>query len=210
MRSILVAALMLAVSPIAGLAQAVPSAPQHEQIFDTSYQISTVASARIQRLFLDSIRWSVGTEARDDIRAAFAERPPLEVWQELVAADGLKLGNVADALTAYWVLNWVTANARYNLKIDNGPIRRQMAAAMAADANFRSFNDLQKQDMAEGYILKFLVEHAALNDAMARKDVGALGQLALAAATRFRQQMGVDLLTLEPGPEGLVPRRAAE
>lgn len=210
MRSILVAALMLAVSPIAGLAQAVPSAPQQEQIFDTSYQISTVASARIQRLFLDSIRWSVGTEARDDIRAAFAERPPLEVWQELVAADGLKLGNVADALTAYWVLNWVTANARYNLKIDNGPIRRQMAAAMAADANFRSFNDLQKQDMAEGYILKFLVEHAALNDAMARKDVGALGQLALAAATRFRQQMGVDLLTLEPGPEGLVPRRAAE
>lgn len=210
MRSILVAALMLAVSPIAGLAQAVPSAPQQEQVFDTSYQISTVASARIQRLFLDSIRWSVGTEARDDIRAAFAERPPLEVWQELVAADGLKLGNVADALTAYWVLNWVTANARYNLKIDNGPIRRQMAAAMAADANFRSFNDLQKQDMAEGYILKFLVEHAALNDAMARKDVGALGQLALAAATRFRQQMGVDLLTLEPGPEGLVPRRAAE
>jgi len=210
MRFILMAALMLAVSPLAALAQTVPSAPQQAETFDTSYQISTVASARIQRQFLDSIRWSVGTEARDDIRAAFSERPPLEVWQELVAADGLELGNVADALTAYWVLNWVTANARYNLKVDNAPIRRQMAAAMAADANFQSFNDLQKQDMAEGYILKFLVEHAALNDAMVRKDVGALGQLALAAATRFRQQMGVDLLSLVPGAEGLVPGRAAE
>lgn len=177
-----------------------------EPSFDTSYPPSTVISARIQRQFLDTIRWSISAEARNNLAAAFAERPALEIWQDLVAADGLKTGNVADAITAYWVLNWVTANARYNLKIDNGPIRKQILAAMAQDANFRGLSNLQRQEMAEGYILKFLVEHAALNDAMARKDVAALGALALGAATRFRREMGVDLLSLEPGPQGFSPK----
>jgi len=175
-------------------------------VFDTSYPSSTVISARIQRQFLDNIRWSVSAEARNTLQAAFAERPALEIWQELVASDGLTTGNVADAITAYWVLNWVTANARYNLKIDNGPVQAQMQAAMAADPNFRTLSNLQKQEMAEGYILKFLVEHAAVNDAMARKDVTALGRLALASATRFRQEMGVDLIALEPGSEGFAPK----
>lgn len=176
------------------------------QVFDTSYPPSTIISARIQRQFLDSVRWSVGVEVRNSLAAAFAERPALEIWQDLVAKDGLKTGNVADALTAYWVLNWVTANARYNSKIDNEPVRAQIAAAMANDASFRTLDNLQRQEMAEGYILKFLVEHAALNQAMASKDVAALGRLALASATRFRQEMGVDLLTLEPGSEGFMPR----
>jgi hypothetical protein len=67
-------------------------------------------------------------------------------------------------------------------------------------------SNLQKQEMAEGYILKFLVEHAALNDAMSRKDVAALGKLALGSATRFQREMGVNLLALEPGPGGLQPK----
>ena len=174
--------------------------------FDTSYPASAVISARIQRQFLDSVRWSVSAEARNNLAAAFAERPALEIWQELVAADGLRTGNVADAITAYWVLNWVTANARYNFKVDNQPIQAQLQASMAADANFRTLNALQKQEMAEGYILRFLVEHAALNDAVVRKDITALGKLALASVTRFRQEMGVDLLALEPGPEGFAPK----
>ncbi|MCR6634028.1 DUF6683 family protein [Devosia sp.] len=197
----LIAALLL----LPGLALAqdntAPAAP-----FDTSYPASAVISARIQRQFLDSVRWSVSAEARNNLAAAFAERPALEIWQELVAADGLKTGNVADAITAYWVLNWVTANARYNFKVDNRPIQAQLQASMAADANFRTLNALQKQEMAESYILRFLVEHAALNDAVVRKDITALGKLALASVTRFRQEMGVDLLALEPGPEGFAPK----
>lgn len=198
---------LLVIVPGLALAQ---EQPGPRQPFDTSYPPSAVISARIQRQFLDTIRWSIGSEARDNLAAAFDGRPALDIWQDLVASDGLKTGNVADAITAYWVLNWVTANARYNYKVDNGPIQAQMQAAMAADANFRSLTNLQRQEMAEGYILKFLVEHAALNDAMARKDVAALSKLALGAVTRFRQEMGVDLLALEPGPDGFAPKPRPE
>lgn len=194
---------VFALLPGLAMAQEKPAASTP---FDTSYPQSSVISARIQRQFLDTVRWTVSAEARNSLAAAFAERPALDIWQDLVRSDGLKTGNVVDALTAYWVLNWVTANAGYNLKIDNAPIRAQLQAAMAADPNFRTLNNLQKQEMAEGYILRFLVEHAALNDAVARKDVTALGRLAQASATRFRQEMGVDLLALEPGPKGFVPK----
>jgi hypothetical protein len=41
---------------------------------------------------------------------------------------------------------------------------------------------------------------------MSRKDVAALGKLALGSATRFQREMGVNLLALEPGPGGLQPK----
>lgn len=206
LRFVLLGLLLL---PLPNVAQERPSpSPEARQMTTdgTRYRESIMVSARIQRQFLDTIRWTIGPEIRDTLIAAFAERPALEIWQELVAGDGLERGNVADALTAYWVLNWVTANARYNFKVDNRPIQAQMRQAMAADADFQNLSDLQKQEIAEGYILRFLVEHAALNNAMINKDVTALGRLALASATRFRQEMGVDLLALEPGPNGLAPK----
>jgi len=203
-----VAALALAAGPVA--AQTETAEPAGESApaaaFDTSYRPSMVVSARLQRQFLDAIRWSAGVEARDRLAATFAERSPVEIWQELVAPDGLQPNNVADALAAYWVLNWVIANAAYDVEVDSGPVRAQVSLAMANDANFRTMGDQQKQELAEGYILNFLLEHAALNDAVARKDEAALSRLATAAVTRFRRQMGVDLLSLVPGPEGLVPK----
>lgn len=189
--------LMLAVA--APLAQEAPA-------FDTSYRASPTISARLQREYLTNIRWSAGVKTREMLTAAFAERTPGEIWQELVAADGLTTGNVADALTSFWVLNWITANGAYGTKIDNAPIKRQLELAFAGESGFRTTTDQQRQQLAEGYILDFLVLHAALNDAVERKDVATLKKLAAASVLRFRQQMKVDLLSLAPGPEGFQPK----
>jgi hypothetical protein len=180
---------------------------QQAPAFDTSYRASPTVSARLQREFLTEIRWSAGAATRDSLAAAFAERPPLEIWQELVRKDGLVTGNVADALTSYWVLNWITANAAYSTKVDNAAIKRQLEMAFSTDANFTSLSDQQRQELAEGYILDFLVQHAALNDAVERKDIATLNNLAGAALQRFREQMGVNLRALVPGPNGFEPRR---
>lgn len=174
--------------------------------FDSSFQVSEGLSVRLRRSFLDAIRWSVGVEARDKLAESFAERSPTEIWHSLVAADGLQTGNVADALTAYWVLNWVTANGAYEQKVDNGPVRRQLQRALASDPDFLALGDQARQQMAEGYVLNFLLEHAALNDAIARKDIATLRTLAAASTARFQRQMGVNLLALEPGPDGFAPK----
>ncbi len=174
--------------------------------FDTSYRPSASMSTRIQREFIESIRWSAGPETRNSLGTAFSEKSHLEIWQELVAKQGLTTNNVADALTAYWVLNWITANGAYTAEIDNAPIQRQLRAAFAADANFIKLNDQQKQRIAENYILNFLLEHAALNQAVAARDVDMLTKLALASVARFQRDMGVNLLALVPSAEGFAPR----
>lgn len=181
-----------------------PSAPAE---FDTGYRPSPTVSARLQREFLDRIRWSAGVEARDSLAIAFAERSPVDIWLELVASDGLEANNVADALTSYWVLNWVAANGAYAAKIDSAPIQRQLRIAFANDANFLKMGDQQRQELAEGYILDFLVEHAALNAAVEQRDVETLNKLAASAILRFRQKMKVDLLSVVPGPDGFAGRR---
>jgi hypothetical protein len=179
-----------------------------EAEFDTSYRPSPSVSARLQREFLDRVRWSAGAAARDSLVEAFAERSPTEIWQELVASDGLKTNNVTDALTSYWVLNWVAANGAYAVKVDSAPVRRQLQIAFANDPNFLKMGDQQRQELAEGYILNFLVEHAALNTAVEKRDLETLNRLAAAAVARFRQDMKVNLLGLVPGPDGFAPRPA--
>lgn len=204
----LLACLMLGAMPAHGQDNTTPSATSVlAPEFDSGYRPSEVISSRMQRGFLDTIRWSVGAEARDQLAASFAERNHTEIWQELVAADGLKVGNVADALTAYWVINWVTANGAYGYKVDNAPVQRQLQLALAGDSSFLALNDQARQQMAEGYMLNFLLEHAMLNDALARQDLPALRAMAAASAFRFQQQLGVNLLALMPGAEGFEPRK---
>jgi hypothetical protein len=208
----ILAALFVLMTPLAALAQEVapppdttqptPSATSAEENFDTSYRHSPSISARLQRDFLDRIRWSSGVEARDTLAEAFAERSPVEIWQELVASDGLEAHNVVDALTSYWVLNWVAANGAYTAEIDSAPVQRQLRIAFANEPSFHKLSDQQRQEMAEGYILNFLVEHAALNAAVEQRDVDTLNKLAASAVLRFRRTMNVDLLSVVPGPEG--------
>ncbi|MHA6298072.1 DUF6683 family protein [Devosia sp. CAU 1758] len=187
--------------------QAAPAAESSvETVFDTSYRPSPSVSARLQREFLDGVRWSAGVEARDSLTEAFAERSPTEIWQELVASDGLTTNNVTDALTSYWVLNWVAANGAYAVKVDSAPVQRQLQIAFANDPNFHKMGDQQRQELAEGYILNFLVEHAALNTAVEKRDVETLNRLAAAAVARFRRDMKVNLLALVPGPDGFAAR----
>ncbi len=174
--------------------------------FDTSYRPSPSLSARIQRDFLDTMRWSAGAETRDALATAFAERAPVEIWQELVAEQGLATNNVADALTAYWVLNWITANGAYTAKIDNAPIQRQLRVAFSQDQTFLNLNDQRRQQMAENYMFDFLLEHALLNQAIAKRDVDTLNRLAAAAVARFQRNMGVNLLSLVPSAEGFRTR----
>ena len=200
--AVAIAALFLAQPVLAQEAPAEPMsvtpAPENDPAarFDTSYRPSPTVSSRLQREFLDNVRWSSGVDARDSLTEAFAERSPVDIWQELVAEQGLVANNVADALTAYWVLNWITANGAYTARIDNAPVQRQLRVAFANDRNFSTMGDQQKQRLAEGYVLNFLVEHAALNKAIATRDLDSLNRLSAAAVTRFQRNMGVNLLAL--------------
>ncbi|MFD2649047.1 DUF6683 family protein [Devosia albogilva] len=207
MRAILLT-LLLALAP-AAMAQEASPAPtevEAETEFDTSYTPSAAVTYRVKRSFLDGVYRSAGADARAAFRERFDEKSHELIWQDLVEPYGMRIGNVADALAAYWMLNWMVANAAFTVDVPPGPVRRQLHQALSVDRSFRALNDDQRQVMAERLMLDFLVLHAAMSTALRNQDVATLQGLAREAVVTFRRQYGVDLLALEPGADGLAPR----
>lgn len=207
MRAILLT-LLFALAPTA-VAQEGPQLPREAEApaeFDTSYTPSASVTYRVKRSFLDGVFRSAGADARTAFRERFEEKSHELIWQELVEPYGMQLGNVADALASYWMLNWMVANAAFTVDIPPGPVRRQLQQALSVDRTFRALNNDQRQVMAERLMLDFLVLHAAMSTALRNQDVATLQGLAREAVVTFSQQYGVDLLALEPGADGLAPR----
>jgi hypothetical protein len=177
--------------------------------FDTSYSPSAALSYRVQRRFLDQVYRSAGPDMRAAFQAEFDARPFQQIWGDLVGGYGLSAGHVADALAAYWLLNWVVANAAFSAELSGPPVRQQLTIALGNDAAFAALDDDQRQAMAEGLMLDFLVLHTTMSSAIRTADSPALQKLARESVINFRRQYGVDLQALEPGPEGLMPRRRA-
>ena len=176
------------------------------EAFDTSYEPAAWVTYRVKRTFLDGVFRSAGADARAKFQAQFDARSHELIWQDLVEKYGLRTGNVADAMAAYWMLNWIVANGAFDTDIAAGPVRRQLTVALANDPSFATLRNDQRQEMAERLMLDFLVLHAALNTAMRNQDLPTLQALAREAVVSFRQQYRVDLLALVPGPEGLAPK----
>lgn len=170
----------------------------------TTYSTSRQVSEKAQRQFLEFIRENSGDEAVRAVAGIFAERAPQDMWAELVAPDGLAPGDAVDAMTSYFALNWVIANQQPEAEFSLAGVQRQVRAAMQADPAFQALDDSGRQEFAEVLMMNFLLQQAVLSDAYVRGDAQMMQQLADAAVARFQSEMGVDLRTLEPTPEGLV------
>jgi hypothetical protein len=206
MRAILLTLLLLVPTATAQEAP-LPDVAAAPAEFDTSYAPSAAVSYRVKRSFLDGVYRSAGADARAAFQERFDEKSHELIWQDLVEPYGMEVGNVADALAAYWMLNWIVANAAFTVDIPPAPVRRQLRQALSEDRSFHALNDAQRQAMAEQLMLDFLVLHAAMSTALRNQDVVTLQGLAREAVVSFRRQYGVDLLALQPGPAGLTPAR---
>lgn len=66
----------------------------------------------------------------------FATHDMLQLWASPAAPDGLRLGDVADAMAEYWVSNWVMANRRPDptagqVRAARDQVRRMLASSPA-------------------------------------------------------------------------------
>lgn len=204
---------LLLAAAVPAMAQDAPPAAEavvEVEAFDTSYFPSAAVSYRVKRTFLDGVFRSAGADARAKFQEQFDAKPPDQIWASLVDRYGMRTGNVADAMAAYWMLNWMVANAAFAVDIPAAPVRQQLTLALANDRLFATLRNDQRQEMAERLMLDFLVLHAAMNTALANQDTLTLQALAREAVISFRQQYRVDLLALEPTAAGLTPRPPAE
>ncbi|NIJ21666.1 hypothetical protein FHS95_003369 [Sphingomonas naasensis] len=174
----------------------------------TGYRSSPSVTARVRRQFADWLRSSTSADAaqKQRIRQALLNADFVGQWSAAVRADGLRAGDAADALGAYWLLNWMIANGRTsNTGAEARAVRDQCRALLAANPQFTRLSDAQRQEMAEIWMLNFLLHAAAYGEAMSGKDPATLGKLGDAATARFRNEMGVDLRRLRVTLTGFVP-----
>lgn len=182
------------------------AAPVAGRAIATTYRASPAVSQRVKGQFADHFTRTVSPEAGTQVRALLQRSDPVRNWSQLVASDGLRAGDVADAFAAYWILNWMIANQGDNNRAQTLAVRDQVRGIMASNPSIAGLNEAQRQEMAEVLMLNFLVQHAAYTEAMKRGDRALIGRLGQAAVTRFQNEMGVDLRSLQLTDAGLIRR----
>ena len=138
-------------------------------------------------------------QSTDVIAAIGAEMQPM----------GLRVDNVADAYTLWWVIAWHAAKG-----IDGTPnrdvmqaVKRQSAAALLATPQFATATDAQKQELVEA----FLVQAALIDESNTQAQGKPKQQKLVAAAVRQgAKQSGIDLSTMTLTEEGFRPVRGSD
>ncbi|WMT92005.1 DUF6683 family protein [Pelagibacterium sp. H642] len=185
-------------------AASAPAAPVDPNL--TVYTATPDVSARAQEQFIAFVEETSGTLGADAVRKQFAKRSPVESWAELVATDGLRPGDAADAIAGYWALNWIIANRAHEETFPVAPIAEQVRASLAADGQWVGLADAQKQEISEVLMMNFLLQQAVYSDALMTGNMEMMGALSQAAVTRFQNDMGVDLRAIVPSSSGFVSR----
>ncbi|MDT8758167.1 hypothetical protein MZO42_05605 [Sphingomonas psychrotolerans] len=169
----------------------------------TRYRASPVVANRVRAQFADFVAKADPANA-DRLRQFVARNDLLAAWEKHVAVDGLRRGDVADAMTAYWVQNWQIANkVPFAGRAQVQAVRRQIASALAASPAFARLDDGARQEIAETFMLNFVAQGSAYSDAAARRDAAAVERLSDAAVARFKKDMQLDLRKLKLTDAGL-------
>lgn len=176
------------------------------QLATTAYAPSPAVSQRVRRQFADWVGRQAGPEAGRRVGEVLSNGDPVKSWAGIVSADGLRPGDVADALAGYWVLNWVMANGADNSRAQTQGVLRQVRGLIGDNPAHARLSPAQRQEMAEVLMLNFLLQHAAYLEAVQRGDKTLARRLGDAANARFKNEMGVDLRGLSLTPAGFVRR----
>ena len=177
-------------------------AARHPVSADTRYRASPAVSARVRGQFADFVARTDPANG-ERLRQVVQKQDLLGAWEKHVSVDGLRRGDVADAMTAYWVQNWQIANAiPVAGKTQVQAVRGQAARALAANPAFARLDDAGRQELAEVFMLNFVAQGSAFSDAAAKGDKALSKRLSDAAVARFRQATNVDPRQLKLTPAG--------
>jgi len=192
-------------SPNGAAATPPPAARRPPARTPTTYTVSPDVRRRVRTQFVDWMK-STTPNLPPAEEAQLRAADYVGEWTKAVREDGLKPGDTADALGAYWLLNWMMANNRQdNTPAEAQSVRDQARNLLQANPRFAALGDAQKQELAEIWMMNFLLQANAYFDAVKRGDKAMAGKLGEAAAARFRNEMGVELQRLRLTPTGFTP-----
>ncbi|WP_159996298.1 DUF6683 family protein [Roseomonas sp. 18066] len=188
--------------------QAAPApAPAPGAAMVTTYQATPEVTRQVREQFLGWVQQRSGAETAGQMRQVMEQQDVLALWAQQVATDGLKPGDVVDALTAYWVQNWQMAHGvEETTPAQVMGVRAQVAPLLARNEAFGKMDDAQRQEMAEMFIYNQFLQGSAWVMAGQQNNPALKTQLGEAAVQRFRTEMSIDLRALQLTDRGFVKR----
>lgn len=173
---------------------------------ETSFRRIPDVTKRVEQDYADFIAKRGNPTADKELRAYFATHDFRQDWAKNETSDGLKPDNVADALTAYWVMNWMIANkVNGTTRAQVQAVKRQVAPAILRQRAFTSLNNVGRQHLAELWQLNYLFQSIGMYGALKKGDTAMAQKMSDAAETRFRNEAHVDLRRLKITDRGFVP-----
>jgi hypothetical protein len=173
----------------------------------TTYRAQPAVTARAQRQFVDFVRTTSGAAGADAMAHAFASQDLVQSWARQAQPDGMRPGDVADAMAEYWVTNWMMANHQTTASPEQvRGVREQVRRALAGDAAFRRLDEAGRQELAEAMMYNTLLQGTVYQAALQRHDAALETKLSDAAVARFRNEARVDLRAVALTPAGLARR----
>ena len=144
------------------------------------------------------------TAAGEELTGIFASRNVLGELESMIEPYGLRIDNVGDALTLYWIVAWQTSRGNNNdfSRAKVAAVRSQAVHALVGMSSITGTSDSAKQEFAETLWVQSMLLDGAVGSAKGDKKI--LSMLAQSARQGARG-MGIDLSTMSLTEQGFVP-----
>lgn len=161
----------------------------------TSYVPSARIAAQVRDQSLAKIR-AVSPAEADKTAVLLHKNDAATLWKNQTAAYGLQRNDLADAMTAHWIINYLLVNGLGEASPAAAQgARNQIHRLLETTPVLTRLSDSDKQTMTEKLYLSFLYQHAALEQANKPGNAAQKAQLSTTARAQFQKDMGIDLRT---------------
>lgn len=138
------------------------------------------------------------------LEALFAEGDIIEMTGQALSPYGLRVDNLADAYTIWWITAWQATRGRND---DVSPatvkaVRAQAAQTLGGKAILAGAGDPVKQELTESLLIQTLLIDAAVDQA--KTDAAQMKKVGM-AVNQGAQGMGLDLMRLNLTETGFSP-----
>jgi hypothetical protein len=169
---------------------------------ELNFQVS--ASRRAQNLsqFVEKTR-AIDPQGAAQMAQLFASTDVIDAIGQDLAAYGLRVNNVADAYTVYWINAWLGAHGRQDDVSESqiAAVKNQAVIVLSATPQFAAATDGQKQELSEALLLQSALIEAAIDHAASDP---VLLEQTKAAIAQGAQNFGLDVYQMNLTPQGFL------
>ena len=152
--------------------------------------------------FVDKSR-AADPAAAGQLQSLFASGDIIAKIGQGMAPVGLRVDNLADAYTVWWVNCWSAVHSDYSTpdRATAAAVKAQAARAILAGGKIAGVPDAMKQEFAEALLIQALLLEAALEQAKGNE---AQLKAVAVAANAGAKGMGLDLTTMKLTGQGFI------